>query len=91
MVFLTLNLHKRFFDEIVNGTKKKEFRQVKKYWANRIEGRFYEALVFKNGYAKNAPTAVFRYEGFEKEKIECPLFGPGNVEVYALKIGDRLW
>ena len=61
---LHLNLYRKYFDAIVNGTKVFEYRQKTDYWKKRIEGREYDIIKFRNGYAKNAPTMLVEYKGY---------------------------
>jgi len=65
---LHLTLHRRFFDEIVKGTKTIEYREIKPYWTKRIEGRRYNVIVFRNGYQPDAPTMVIEYKGYRTDK-----------------------
>ena len=61
---LHLNLYRKYFDAIVNGTKTIEYRDKTDYWKKRIEGREYDIIKFRNGYAKNAPTMLVEYKGY---------------------------
>ena len=61
---LHLNLYRKYFDAIVNGTKVFEYRQKTDYWKKRIEGREYDIIKFRNGYAKDAPTMLVEYKGY---------------------------
>lgn len=71
---LTLPIKKKWFDMILSGEKKEEYREIKYYWTTRFRNALYDVTVanyfdnivyargtvrFKNGYQKNAP------------KIEC--------------------
>ena len=51
MKILHLNLYRKYFDAIVNGTKTIEYRDKTDYWKKRIEGREYDIIKFRNGYA----------------------------------------
>ena len=61
---LHLNLYRKYFDAIVNGTKVFEYRQKTDYWKKRIEGREYDIIKFRNGYATDAPTMLVEYNGY---------------------------
>ena len=75
MKILHLNLYRKYFDEIAEGTKTIEFRDRTDYWKKRIENREYDIIKFRNGYTKNAPTMLVEYKGY-------------NVgEEYELKLG----
>ena len=60
---LHLNLFKKYFDEIANGTKTIEYRDKTDYWKKRIEHKEYDVIKFRNGYAKVAPTMRVEYKG----------------------------
>jgi len=53
--FLHLNLHRKYFAQIAAGIKRIEYRDRKPYWRRRLEGRRYDAVQFRNGYATKAP------------------------------------
>ena len=65
MKILHLNLYRKYFDAIVNGTKVFEYRQKTDYWKKRIDGREYDIIKFRNGYAKDAPTMLVEYNGYD--------------------------
>lgn len=52
---LHLNLHKEFFEAIAEGRKKVEYRENKPYWRRRLEGRTYDEIEFRNGFAPGVP------------------------------------
>lgn len=73
---LHLTLKKKWFDMILRGEKKEEYREIKMYWATRLTGGFpstygidtvhpdfkdFDTIEFKNGYSKDAPVM----------KVEC--------------------
>jgi hypothetical protein len=62
---LHLNLYRKYFDAIANGTKVFEYRDKTDYWRRRLEGREYDIIKFRNGYAKDAPTMLVEYEGYD--------------------------
>ena len=64
MKILHLNLYRKYFDAIVNGTKTTEYRDKTDYWKKRIEGREYDIIKFRNGYTKDAPTMLVEYKGY---------------------------
>ena len=61
---LHLNLYRKYFDDIADGTKTIEYRDKTDYLKKRIEGREYDIIKFRNGYAKNAPTMLVEYKGY---------------------------
>jgi hypothetical protein len=59
MKILHLTLHRKWFDEILNGTKKIEYRDIKPYWTKRLfnngKPKKFDEILFRNGYSKNSP------------------------------------
>jgi ASC-1-like (ASCH) protein len=80
---LHLNLHREFFSAIAAGTKRIEYRQQSPYWRKRLEGRRYEVIIFRNGYAKNAPEMVVEFRGLRR-------YGKGRNAYYAIRLGRTL-
>ena len=80
---LYLILHKRWFNEIVSGRKKIEYRDVTPYWQVRIEGRSYNEIHFKNGYNRSAPFMRVEYKGWKFSQWK-------GKRVYALVLGEIL-
>ena len=78
---LHLNLYRKYFDAIVDGTKTTEYRDKTDYWKRRIEGRKYDIIKFRNGYAKDAPTMLVEYKGYDIG------FNGICVEQYVIKLG----
>lgn len=68
MNILHLNLHREFFVAIANGTKRTEYRQQSPYWKTRLEARKYDVILFRNGYATNAPEMLVEYRGLRRIK-----------------------
>ena len=71
---LHLNLFRKYFDQIAEGTKTVEYRDKTDYWKKRIENRKYDMIKFRNGYAKDAPTMLVEYKGYTiREEYELKL------------------
>ena len=81
MKTLKLTIKKEWFDMILSGEKKEEYRAIKPHWDSRLykikrknkvivskELKEFEAIEFKNGYGDKRPAAVFEYKGLEKGK-----------------------
>lgn len=82
MTILHLNLKKEWFEKIKSGEKTIEYREFKQYWYTRLNNRYYDIIIFKNGYQKNAPeiksewikTEIIK-NGIETDlKINKPVF-----------------
>jgi len=76
---LNLTLRRKWFDQIVSGEKRIEFREIKPYWKARIEGRSYDEIFFRNGYWPEMPFVRVEYLGY---------YTSGNH--YCLKLGKVL-
>ena len=55
---LHLNLHREFFAAIANKQKRIEYRRQSRHRRKRLEERKYDAILFRNGYAKDAPEML---------------------------------
>jgi hypothetical protein len=80
---LHLNLHRQFFAAIAAGTKRTEYRAAKPYWRTRLEGRKYDRILFRNGYAKDAPEMLVELRRIRKN-------GTGRGAYYAISLGKVL-
>ena len=81
MRVLHLNLYRKYFDAILKGTKTIEYRDITPYWSKRLEGRYYDVIKFRNGYAKVAPEMIVEYKGIAIEPTE---------KRYAIQLGKIL-
>jgi hypothetical protein len=85
---LHLTLMKRWFDEILAGTKKFEYREIKPYWTKRLfnengTAKKYDVIYFRNGYSKDCRKMKVEFLGVKR--------GVWNGEkVYAIKLGKIL-
>jgi len=83
MKILHLTVERRWFDLIASGEKHEEYREIKPYWAKRIENRNYDEIHFRNGYRKGTPFMRVVYRGWK--------FGTWQGKrVYALQLGPVL-
>lgn len=78
---LTLPIKRKWFDMILSGEKKEEYRDIKPYYTSRFEneldfcqfffGEDCLIIILRNGYSKNSPYIKVRYtltKGYGKEK-----------------------
>ena len=93
---MILTLKKQWFDMIVSGEKKEEYREIKSYWTKRFENYFGKVLdknleqwawndniktiVFRNGYGKNVPE--FSAECSIREDYGCAPWGAEKGKKY---------
>jgi hypothetical protein len=78
---LHLTLYRRWFLEILKGTKTTEYRKMTPYWKKRLfdeNGKTikYDEIFFRNGYAKDCP----------KMRVKFLSLGVENGR-YAIKLG----
>ncbi len=64
---LHLTLHAYWFNEILQGRKKNEYRDITPFWRSRLFHRDgtpkpFDAIRFKNGYATDAPFMVVEFK-----------------------------
>lgn len=60
-----------------------EYRERTAYWKTRLEGRKYDVIEFRNGYATKAPVMVVEFKGMRR----C---GQGRNGYYAIRLGRIL-
>lgn len=65
---LHLNLIGEFFEDIAIGKKREEYRDKTSYWKKRLEGRDYDVILFRNGYASRAPEMLVQYKGLRQRR-----------------------
>ena len=74
---LILPIKKKWFDMILSGEKKEEYREIKPYWAKRFnfeKNTLYlqRTVIFKNGYRKDSPQIkcyVKIKKGYGREEL----------------------
>ncbi len=80
---LHLNLRREFFAAIAAKQKRIEYRAQTPYWKTRLEGRQYDLIEFRNGYATKAPEMLVEFRGLRR-------YGKGRNAYYAIRLGDIL-
>jgi len=95
---LNLTLKKKWFDMILSGEKKEEYREIKWYWKKRLVNwsrlvpytvyKDYETITFKNGYHKDAPTMVVEFKGINEGKAVPEWSDSWEDNVYVIKLGE---
>jgi hypothetical protein len=88
---LHLTLKKQWFDMILNGQKKEEYREIKPYWRSRLGigylNPIHTHIKFRNGYRKNAPELLIELKGIKKGLGKSQLGAPKE-RVYILELGE---
>lgn len=70
MRILHLTLKKKWFDMILSGEKKEEYRDIKPYWSLRLvensnDLKQFDIIRFQHGYAANCPTMDVECKGID--------------------------
>lgn len=73
---LTLPIKKKWFDMILSGEKKEEYREIKPYWTKRFENNLNEIVLYMNyrfPIIESAKGIVIFKNGYQKNapKIMC--------------------
>lgn len=87
---LVLPIKKQWFDMILRGEKKEEYREIKPYWVARLVKNGYpNTVILRNGYRKDSPqiTCECRLE-IGKGKKEWG--ADPKIDYYIIKILDIL-
>jgi hypothetical protein len=68
MKILHLTLMKKWFDQILEGSKKTEYREIKPYWTKRLldekgNPKKYNIIFFRNGYSKDCRKMKVEFKG----------------------------
>ena len=90
MANLHIIIKKKYFNQIVCGEKKTEYRLVTPYWVKRLIDRKYNNIIFQVGYRKDALRHVIPYAGYSVEIIRHEFFGRNEVSVFAIPLTDGI-
>ena len=97
---LTLPIKKKWFDMILSGEKKEEYREIKPYYESRLQRYCHFSsrkgaenclpndciyIIFRNGYSKNSPSIKCKCFVYRNEGIKEWGAKPGKL-YYILKI-----
>jgi len=89
---LHLTLKKEWFDLMVSGKKKIEYRLPSRWIQSRLE-KDYDVIKFTNGYGSDKPYFVCKYNGFEiSSKSETVYVEDSKIDVevgmYLIRLGE---
>ena len=94
---LHLTLKKRWYDMILSGQKKEEYREIKKYWDIRFKRYLEEkkknqkmAIKFTNGYGEGRPCFYISLRGFTVGHGVSKWGAETGQEYHVLKLGKVL-
>jgi hypothetical protein len=88
MKILYLTLKKQWFHMVAIGAKREEYREIKPYWDKRLN-KHYDAVEFRNGYAKDAPRVLVELKAIHKG-VGSYIWGAPKEPVYILELGKIL-
>jgi hypothetical protein len=89
MNVLNLTLKKKWFDMILSGEKKHEYREMKKYWDDRLINRnSYDAVCFVNGYGHDKPAFTIELKDIVVATGNEAWGAVKDVEYYVLLLGN---
>lgn len=60
---LHLTLKREWFDQIAQGFKRVEHRDMTPYWDTRLRNRMYDEIWFRNGYTMDRPFMRVKWMG----------------------------
>jgi hypothetical protein len=95
MKVLELTLKKKWFNMILSGEKKEEYRECKDYWAWRlmsIKGKLYQydAIKFTNGYGAHRPWILVECKGLSIKQGNPEWGAVDGVSYFTFRLGRIL-
>ncbi|PSV00731.1 RNA-binding protein [Photobacterium kishitanii] len=94
---ITINVNKRWFNEVKDGIKTEEYRLYNDYWKTRLLNKdgtpkTFKDIKYKLGYPKNGDQSKvleFEWEGFIVKEITHPHFDNKPETVFAIQLSKR--
>lgn len=93
---LKMTIKREYFNMIRSGVKREEYREIKKYWRDRLFDKNgypinYDRIEITNGYNTNDPTIVVQFLG-AKEGVSKPEWSGGmfSGKCYVISLGKIL-
>jgi hypothetical protein len=88
---LHIPLKFKWFDQIKEGVKTVEYREIKPYWDKRLVGREYDQIKLRRAYQENAEVLFFKWLGYSEKIIEHEEFNNGKPTlVYAIDLSQPI-
>jgi len=86
---LKLVLTRKWYEMILSGEKKEEYREIKPFWNKRLNKK-YDSVIFYHGYAKDRPCFEIECKGIE-QSLGIIKWGAKPKKVcWIIKLGDVL-
>lgn len=89
MGILNLTIEKKWFDMILSGEKKEEYRDIKPFYDNRFK-KEYTKVKLTNGYGKHRPSVILELKSVSKGVTKGDIAPVGGKETYVLHLGKIL-
>lgn len=93
-LILKLTVTKKWFNMILSGEKREEYRLIKPHWISRFlekktQGfRNYQYIQFTNGYGDHRPHFICKCEGISKGLGRIEWGAPFKKRVFILNLGE---
>lgn len=102
MNILHLTIKKKWFDLIAAGEKKQEYREIKRYWIQRLCNEIeyennqqwdavvkkFDVIEFKNGYSKKSPILTVEWLGMDIGTAKPEWSDNWQGDVFVIKLGE---
>lgn len=72
---------------ILSGKKTEEYREIKPYYNLRLIGKEYDTVVFRNGYASNAPQFTIELKSITQSTGKPEWGAEPNKKYFVLYLG----
>lgn len=86
MDIVAMPIKRKYFNQILDGSKTVEYREVKPYWTSRLVGRDVSILRLTAGYRKTSPSLIVGVTRIERIPSPPTVKSLGK-EVYAIHLG----
>ena len=70
---------------ILSGEHTHDYREIKPYWTNRLEGKEYDVVEFYHRFKKNIPPIRYKFEWIKKGRLVNY-----NMDAYIIKFGEKI-
>lgn len=87
MKILHLPINKKWFDMILSGEKKEEYRDIKTHYKG-LDTNNFDAVKFTNGYGHHMPNATFKLVAIKKDTGFVEWGAVDGVVYWVLMLGD---
>jgi len=78
-----------WFDMILSGQKKEEYRAITPYWETRLQGATH--IEIRNGYGAHRPSAVLEVANIRRGEGKPEWGAEPGVVYFVIEIGARLF